>query len=102
MPLDASNVARGSRMPCVVEIPGELQIQPELRVHAEHLLEPQRRIGRDAAFAVNQFIDSWVRRADPLRQLHLRHSKRLEELLAEHRSRMGGSSVGWDSDGRRA
>ena len=39
MPLDARDMGRGSRLPRVVEVPGELQIQPELRVHPERLLE---------------------------------------------------------------
>lgn len=52
---DLRRLLRPERMP---EIPILLEAEPEVRTHAGHLSEPQRRIGRDTPFRVDHFVQA--------------------------------------------
>ena len=72
MPSDPPDLARGSRVPRLVQLPGNLEIQPDLRIEAEHLLQAQRSIGGNAALALHNLVQARVRHANPVRELRLR------------------------------
>jgi len=45
----------------VIEIPRDLQVEPELRFHAEEALESERRVRCHAALPVHQLVDPRIR-----------------------------------------
>ena len=71
------------------QIPILLQPEPEVRAHAGHLGEAQRRVGRDAALRVDHFIQPRKRHAELQGEGGLRQAERLEEFLEQHLARMG-------------
>lgn len=57
----------------LIKVPGKLEIEPELSLHAKEPFEAEGCIGRHAAFAVDQFVDARVGNADCASQpLHAR------------------------------
>jgi hypothetical protein len=45
----------------LVEIPRELEVEPELRLHAEEALKSERRVRCHAALAMYELVDTWIR-----------------------------------------
>jgi len=61
-----------------------LQVEPELRAVAEVEAEPERRVGGDAAAAVDDLGDAVWRNADRTREPVLGQAVLGEELLLQH------------------
>src|SRR6185437_16285498 len=59
----------------------------------EQRLQPQCRVGRDAAFAVDELRHADERDAEPLSELGLGEVERLQELLQQHLSWMRRRTV---------
>jgi len=91
-PLDAPGCRRVFR---VVEVPGKLQVQPELGIYTEYLLEAERRIGRHTPLPVDDLVQPRIGHLYPLRELRLAKTQRLDELLKEHLAWMGRWSILW-------
>jgi len=70
------------------EIVIPLEVQPILRRSAKQPGKTQRRVDRDAALAVYQFIHAGKRDADAFGELDLGQTVRFEELALKDRSGM--------------
>jgi hypothetical protein len=79
----------------VKKIPHELQVQPELRVGAEDLLEPQCGVRGDPPLAVDDLIQPRVGNPNPLGQFGLTDFERFDELLQEDLSGMSRNPIFW-------
>src|SRR5687768_13829212 len=67
-----------------IEIPILLQIEPKPRRCAERLLQTQRSVWRDAALAVDNLVEPYVRNANRIGKLCLRDAQWLKKLLLQH------------------
>src|SRR5215211_2490829 len=93
MAANTLNFTRSGRMLRLIQIPRELEVQPELRICTKHLLEPQRRIRCHAALAMNQLIQSRIGHANPFGQRSLADAEGPDEFLEEDFPRVRGSAV---------
>lgn len=84
----------------MVEIPRQLEIEPELRLHAKKLLETQRGIGRDPTLAVDERIDAGDRHSHAPSELPLRQTEGFQELLQQHLSWVRRRPVCGDAEHR--
>src|SRR5687768_1351125 len=84
-PPDLAGIRRPSRL---VQVPRDLQVEPELRLHPEHLLEAQRGVGRHTALAVHNLVQPRIGDPNPFGELCLANTERLDELLEQHFARM--------------
>ena len=82
----------------MVEIPPQLQREPEIRRHAKQLLEAQRGVRCDGSLALDQLIGARPCHANALGEFGLCHPKWLEELLENHLARMGRWAVRGDAN----
>lgn len=81
-----------------VKVPTGLEVEPEVRGNVEKPRQAQRRTRRNAAFAIDQFIDPLVRHVNCVSKFALRDIQRREKLLDQHFAWMGRFSVCWNSD----
>jgi hypothetical protein len=77
-----------------------LEIEPEFGAVAKETGQAQSGIGRDGAFAVDNFADAGGRDANLERQGVLRDAERDEKLLSQHRAGMRGDALKIPSGGR--
>src|SRR3972149_2796583 len=96
--LHLCDLPRGSRALDVIEIPGELEVEPELRLHTQQSFEPQSGVRGDPPFALDKLIHTRVRHAHPLGQLRLRQTERHQELLEQHFSGVSRGPMRWNSN----
>jgi hypothetical protein len=92
------DLASGYGMGCFVQIPSELQVQPELRLDAKEAFEPQRSVGRHIPLSMHQFIDARIRNPDSVGEFALRKAKGLEKLLQKHFAGVRRRSVRWNAN----
>ena len=83
----------GLRPPRTIQIPAQLEIHPVALGGAEVLRQPQGCRRRDPPPRVHDLIDALVRHVESACQFSLADLHRLEELLKQHLTRMGGLSV---------
>lgn len=95
---DLPDVLRRRRVGSVIEIPGQLQVQPELGFHAEELFKPERRVRGDPSLPMDQLVDAGIRYPDLFGERRLRHAERLEEFLQEHLPWMGWRTMRRDAN----
>src|SRR5262249_33999533 len=88
--LDPLRLRRVHRMP---EIPVLLQAEPEVGRHAQHSSQSQRGVGRDATLPVNHLVQARIGHANPLGEIRLAHTQRLEKLLQQHLAGMRRRTV---------
>ncbi len=81
------------RPPCVVHVPAQLEVHPEVLRRAEELGHAQRRRRCYASALVDDLIDALVGHVDGVRQLALCKPQRIKEFIQEHFSRMCRCSV---------
>ena len=82
------------RAPRSIEIPPQLEVHPVALGGAEVLRQPQGCRRSDSPPRVHDLIDALVRHAESVRQFSLADLHRLEELLKQHLTRMGGLPLG--------
>ena len=56
----------------MVKIPRQLEIQPELRFDTKQSLQPKRSVRSHVALSMYKLIHTWIRYAEPIRELRLR------------------------------
>jgi len=56
----------------MVKIPRQLEIQPELRLDTKQSLQPKRSVRSHVALSMYKLIHTWIRYAEPIRELRLR------------------------------
>lgn len=93
--LDLSYLPGIWRVHGVPEIPVALPVEPKLRRGAEQFRQTERRVGRYAAPPIDNLIDPRIGHVNPLGEVGLSHSQRLEKLFKEHLAGMCGRSVSW-------
>lgn len=99
--MDALNHARLRRMMDVLDVPSELQIQPEFRFHAQQRLQPERRCrescrgGPRSVLDVDPFVDSRIGNLQSLGKLALPGD---QEFFLQHFAGIRWSTAGGNSD----
>ena len=68
----------------LIEIVSGLQIHPQLGGSAERFGQVQRRVRRDAALALDQFVQPCTRPAEFPGKLRLRNAGRLQEFFEQY------------------
>lgn len=71
----------GQRIACRFKLVSCLEIHPELGFHAEEAPQPQRGVGRDASFSVNNLIDATRWHTDGLSHTVLADLHWFEKIL---------------------
>ena len=76
-----------------IELIAHLQVHPEPRGRTEVAGQPHRRISRNPALPVDDFIDTTGRNTDSNGELVLRDSEALDEVLHEDFTRVNRSNL---------
>ena len=74
----------------VVQIPAQLEVQPEVGRHFEEPGQPQRGGRGDSSPAIHDFVDPLVGYVDGISQLALGDAHRQQKLFQQHLAWMGG------------
>jgi hypothetical protein len=77
----------------MVQIPAQLQIQPEVCRHSEVLRQPQRRARDHASTAIRQFIDPLIGHMDGASQFALGNAHWSKEFFQKHFTGMSRRAV---------
>ena len=86
-PLDPVQVP-GLSGPCMIQIPAQLKIHPEVGCCAEILGQAQRGRGGDATPSIDQLIDPLIGNPDAIREIALGEPHRIQKLFQQHLARM--------------
>src|ERR1019366_6884434 len=90
---NAFYLLRMGRMEGRVEIPGLLEVHPELRFNAQETLQSQGSVRSNAALSVDELVDARKRHADALSEGALRDIHRLQEFFQQHLTGMRRRAV---------